>query len=301
MQYQLVVWKSYLVFLQMYLKKSSPVFKRLERDKYFRMGSRSHSIPCRSPSNLKIHNMHPLCHSPCHKGSYSHLPSRPHSNSSRPPMCRCHRMLVPVQCYREWEIHRTSKPGYSEHSNLQVKYLAFEKMQSLFYSSCCRHCWQTRWTEFFCAFFLKQEMKVFCCLQMHAWPHCEFHFHYSGPHGHFVLCHFLPHPFPVLKHLAEASVEVVFWWGHHQCDFPRQTALVSLAVHFGYWKAVLCLYLLPQDFVGQFFLEGERSKRCFQSELALALQALEEEVLPLGTSASFLTESRRACAPLQQN
>lgn len=254
------------------------------------MGSRSHSIPCRSLSNLKIHNMRPLCHSPYHTGSYSHLPSRPHSSSSRPLMCRCHRMLVPEQCYRGWEIHRTSKPGYSEHSNLQVKYLAFEKMQSLFYSFCCHCCWQTRWTEFFCAFFLKQEPNVFCCLQACAWSHCEFHFHYSDPRDHFGFCQFLPHPFPVLKYLAEASVEVVFWWGHHQCDFPRWTGLVSLAVYFGYWKAGLRLYLLPQYSLGQLFLEGERSKRCFHSELALALQAPEEEVLSLGTSASSLTE-----------
>lgn len=121
-QYQLVVWKSYLVSLQMYLKKSCLQFLRekTRKRKYFRMGSRSHSIPCRSPSNLKIHNMRPWCHSPYHTGSYSHPPSHPHSNSSRTPMCRCHRMLVPEQCYRGWEIHRTSKPGYSEHSNLHV-------------------------------------------------------------------------------------------------------------------------------------------------------------------------------------
>lgn len=120
MQYQLVVWKSYLVFLQMYLKISSFIENKIKRDKYFRMGSRSHSIPCRSPSNLKIHNMRPLCHSPCHRGSYSHRPSRPHSNSSRTPRCRCRRTLVPEQCYRGWQIHRTSKPGYSEHSNLHT-------------------------------------------------------------------------------------------------------------------------------------------------------------------------------------
>lgn len=253
-------------------------------------GSRSHSIPCRSLSNLKIHNRRPWCHSPCHMGSYSHPPPRPRSNSSTLPTCRCHRMLVPEQCYTGWEIHRTSKPGYSEHSNLLVRYLAFEKTQSLFYSSCCCCCWQTRWTEFFCAFFLKQEMKAFCCLQAYAWPHCEFHFHYSDPHGHFGFCHFLPHSFPVLKHLAEANAEVVFWWGHHQCNFPRWTALVSLLVYFDYWKAGLCLYLLPQQSLGQFFLEGERSKSCFQSELALALQAPEEEVLSLGTSASSLAK-----------
>lgn len=101
-------------------KLSSFIENKIKRDKYFMMGSRSHSIPCRSLSNLKIHNMRPLCHSPYHMGSYSHLPSRPHSSSSRPPMCRCHRMLVREQCYRGWEIHRTSKPGYSEHSNLHT-------------------------------------------------------------------------------------------------------------------------------------------------------------------------------------
>lgn len=90
---------------------------------------------------------------------------------------------------------------------LQVK--AFEKTQSLFYSSCCHCCWQTRWTEFSCAFFLKQEMKVFCCLLMHAWLHCAFHFHYSSLRGHSALCQFLPHPLPVLKYSAEANVEVV--------------------------------------------------------------------------------------------
>lgn len=292
MQYQLVLWTSYLVFLHMYFKEklSSFIENKIKRDKYFRMGSKSHSIPCKSPSNLKIHNMRPLCHSPCHRDSYSHPPPRPHSSSSRPPMCRCHRVLVPEQCYRGWEIHRTSKPGYSEHSNLQVKYLAFGKTQSLVYSSCCCCCWQTRWTEFFCAFFLKQELKVFCCLQEHAWPRCEFHFHYSDTRGHFGSCHFLPHPFPVLKYLAEANVEVVFWWGHHQCDFPRRAGLVLLAGYFGYWKAALCPYLLLLYPPGQFFLEGERSKSCFQSELALALQAPEEEVLSLGTSASSLTE-----------
>lgn len=99
-------------------KLSSFIENKIERDKYFMMGSRSHSIPCRSPSNLKIHNTHPLCHSPYHMGSYSHPPSRPRSSSSRLPTRRCHRMLVPEQCYRGWEIHRTSKPGYSEHSNL---------------------------------------------------------------------------------------------------------------------------------------------------------------------------------------
>lgn len=81
-------------------KLSSFIENKIERDKYFMMGSRSHSIPCRSPSSLKIHNMHPLCHSPYHMGSYSHPPSRPRSNSSRLLMCRCHRMLVPEQCCR---------------------------------------------------------------------------------------------------------------------------------------------------------------------------------------------------------
>lgn len=65
---------------------------------------------------------------------------------------------------------------------------------------------------------------------------------------------------------------------------------MSLLVYSDYWKAGLCLYLLPQQSLGQFFLEGERSKSCFQSELALALQAQEEEVLSLGTSASSLAK-----------
>lgn len=102
-------------------KLSSFIENKIERDKYFTMGSRSHSIPCRSPSNQKIHNRRPWCHSPCHTGSYSHPPPRPRSNSSTLPTCRCHRTLVPEQCYRGWEIHRTSKPGYSEHSNLHMQ------------------------------------------------------------------------------------------------------------------------------------------------------------------------------------
>lgn len=101
-------------------EKLSSIENKIKKDKYFMMESRSHNIPCRSPSNPKIHNMRPLCHSPYHTGSYSHPPSRPHSNSSRPPMCRCHRMLVPEQCYRGWGTRRTSKPGYSEHSNLHI-------------------------------------------------------------------------------------------------------------------------------------------------------------------------------------
>lgn len=82
------------------------------------MGNKSHNIPCRFPNSLKIHNKHPLCHSPCHMGSYSRLPFPPHSSNSRLPMGRHHMMLVPRQGCREWWIRRTSRLRYNERSNL---------------------------------------------------------------------------------------------------------------------------------------------------------------------------------------
>lgn len=97
--------------------KLSPVLVKT-RDKSFMKENRCHSIPCRFLDSLTIHNRHPWCRSPCHRGSYSHHPSHRHSNSSRLRRCRCHTKLVPGQCCRGSGIHRTSMPGYSGHSSL---------------------------------------------------------------------------------------------------------------------------------------------------------------------------------------
>lgn len=167
-----------------------------------------HSIPCRFPSSLMIHNRHPWCHSPYHKGSYSHPPSHLHSNSSRLLRCRCHKTLVPGQYCKGSGIRRTSKPGYSGRNNLQVKSLSFGKRQHLLCSSYWYRCLQTSWTEFFYAFFAKQVLKVCDYLQIRVWPHGEFHFHCSDLCGHSLSCLFPHHSTPVLKSEAEASAEV---------------------------------------------------------------------------------------------
>lgn len=196
--------------------------------------NKSHSIPYRFPNSLMIHNRRPWCHSPCHKGSYSHRPFPLRSSSSRLLRHRRHRKLVPGQCCRGSGIHRTSRPGYSGHSNLQVRSLAFGKRLHLLYSSYWYHYLQTSWTEFFYAFFEKQVLKVFDYPQTHVWLHGEFHFHCSDFCGSSLSCLCLPHWVLVLKSEAEASAEVGFWWVHPLNNFPKWTGLASLHVWSSY-------------------------------------------------------------------
>lgn len=210
-----------------------------------------HSTPYRFPGSLMIHNRHPWCHNPCHKGSDSHLPFHLHSNSSRLLRCRCHTKLVPGQYCRGSGIHRTGRPGYSGHSSLQVKSPSFGKRQHLLYSSYWCHCLQTSWSEFFYAFFEKRVLKVFDSLQIHVWPRGGFHCHCSDLGGHSLSCLFPPH-FPVLQFEAEASAEVGFWWVHHPNNFPKWTGLASLHVWSSYRQLELSLsqYFLYHIFPG---------------------------------------------------
>lgn len=193
-----------------------------------------HSIPYRFPNSLMIHNKHPWCHNPCHKGCYSHLPFRPHSSSSRLPRGRCHTKLVPGQCCRGWGIHRTGMPGYSGHSNLRVKSLSFGKRRHWLYSSCSSRCLQTSWIEFFDAFFEKQALKVCDDPWTHVWPRDEFHSHCSSPRGrHFLSCRVPPRWVLVLKFESGVSAEVGFWWVRYLKDFPKWTGLALLHVWSG--------------------------------------------------------------------
>lgn len=197
--------------------------------------SRCHSIPYRFLNSPRIHNRHPWCHSPCHKGSCSHHPSRRHSNSSRLRRCRCHMKLVQGQYCRGSGIHRTSRPGYSGHNSLPVRKQTFGKRQRLLYSSCWYHCLQTSWTEFFYAFSEKQELKFCGYLWVHVWLRDEFHSHCSdswGPHS--LSCLLPPCWAPVLMSAAEAGAEVGFWWVHHLKDFPKQTGPSSVHTWSGY-------------------------------------------------------------------
>lgn len=193
-----------------------------------------HSIPYRFPNSPMIHNKHPWCHNPCHMGSYSHPPFRLHSNSSRLLRCRCHRKLGPGQYCRGWGIHRTSRPGYSGHSNLQVKSLSFGKRQHLLYSSYWYRCLQTSWTEFFYAFCEKQVLKVFDYLQIRVWPHGEFHSHCSDLCGRSLSCWFPPRLVPLSMSEAEASAGVGFVWVRHPNNFPKRAGLASLHVRSSY-------------------------------------------------------------------
>lgn len=195
----------------------------------FMKGNRCHSIPYRFLDSLRIRNRHPWCHSPCRKGSYSHHPSRRHSNSSRLRRCRRHRKLVPGQYCRGSGIRRTSRPGYSGHNSLPGRRQTFGKRERWLCSSYCYHCLQTSWTGFSYAFSEKQELNFCDYLWVHVWLRDEFQFHCSdswGPHS--LSCLFPPCWTPVLLSAIEAGAEVEFWRVPHLQDFPRWTGLASV-------------------------------------------------------------------------
>lgn len=215
--------------------KLSPVLVKT-RDKSFMKENRCHSIPCRFLDSLTIHNRHPWCRSPCHRGSYSHHPSHRHSNSSRLRRCRCHTKLVPGQCCRGSGIHRTSMPGYSGHSSLRVRRLLLGKRQHLLYSSYWCHCLQTSWTGFFCASSEKRGLISCDSPRTHVWLREEFHSHCSSLCGrHSLSCLFPPCRVPVLMSGVEADVQVGFWQVHQLKDLAKWTGPASAHTWYGHW------------------------------------------------------------------